>query len=147
MSFRFAYREGGDCVAPVKEYPAAGSKTFTKGEAVNLALGLLGNGAPAGTAFVGIANETISSATTEGDPVEVILALEDVVFEVDYTGSLKTSLTNADIGTVFDLDGGDPKKINLDDTTGGAWVVVGFDNDKGVAYVKLNAASRAAILG
>jgi len=147
MSFHFAYREGGDCVAPVKEYPAAGSKTFVKGEAVNLESGLLDNGAAADLAFVGVTNETVSSATVEGTPVEVILALEDVVFEVDYTGSVKTFLTNTDIGTAFDLDSLDPKKINLDDTTGGAWVVVGFDNDKGVAYVKLKAANRAAVLG
>jgi len=145
--FRFAYREGGDCVAPVKEYPAAASKTFTKGETVNLESGLLDNGAPADSAFVGVVNETISSATSEGDPVEVVLALEDVVFKVDYTGTSKTSLTNADIGTAFDLDASDGKKINLDDTTGGAWVVVGFDNDEGVAYVKLDASKRAAVLG
>lgn len=145
MSFQFAYR-GVTGIPRIKELPAAGSKTFTKGEPVNLESGLLDNGAAADSAFVGVVNETVSTSTTEGDSVEVILGDDETIFKVDYTGSSKTSLTNGDIGTAFDLSSGDNEKIDLDDSSDGAWVVVDYDNDNDVGYVKLLGTKRADIV-
>ena len=41
---------------------------------------------------------------TDGDKVEVILGLEDVVFIADYVGTTKTTLVGSDVGTAFNLD-------------------------------------------
>lgn len=144
MAFQFAYRTGGDCVAPVKTFPSADAKTWVKGEMANMENGLLDNGAAADSDIVGIVNAGFTAA--EGDPVEIVLALDDVVFKAPYTGTTKTSLDDGDIGTAFDYDAtGDG--INLDDTTDGMWVCVGYDNDAEVAFVKLLAAERADVVG
>ena len=146
--FKYLKREGGDPFAPVREYPGGASETFIKGDPVNMESGLLDPGVAADTAIVGICNEDIVlGAGDAGDMVEVILALPDVLFEVDYTAGSKTALADADIGTAFDLAAADPSNIDLDDVTGGAWVVVGYDNDRDVAIVRLLAAKRAAVVG
>lgn len=51
--------------------------------------------------------------------------------EVSYTGSTKTSLADTDLGTLFDLD--DAQTIDLDDTTGGFMLLVGYNNDVDLA--------------
>lgn len=142
--FRFLKRLGGDCVAPVLELPAKAAEAHKRGYAVNLETGLCTVATSADAAIVGVANENLTPAV-DGEKLEVILALDDVVFEVDYVGTTKTSLTNADIGTAFDMvAGGD--KINLDDTLDGMWVVIGFDNAAKKAHVVLSGAKRAPIL-
>jgi len=146
MAFQYSHRTGGDSVIPVKEFPSAASLTYTKGYTVALASGLITNGGAADTAVVGVVQDTISVATSAGDPVKVILALPDVVFKVNYVTGSKTSLADADIGTAFDLKSTALNKIDLDDTTDGAWVVVGYDNTAGVAYVKCLAAKKALVV-
>lgn len=144
MSFKFLKRLGGDCIAPVLELPVKANEAHVSGKAVNLETGLCTVGTTGDTAIVGVANETLT-ATVDGEKLEVVLALGDVVFEVDYVGTTKTSLTNADIGTAFNMVAtGD--KIDLDNTTGGMWVVVGFDNDAKKAHVVLSRTARAPIL-
>jgi hypothetical protein len=145
MAFRFLKRTGGDCIAPIKVIPGKNAEDFTRGEPINLESGLGCAAAAADSAIVGISNQTKVMAE-DGDTLEAVLALEDVVFRVGYITGTKTSLTNADIGTAFDLDATDNASINLDDTTGGMWVVVGFDNTLKTADVKLKAANRAAIV-
>lgn len=48
------------------------------------------------------------------------------ILTAKYTGSSKTSLTDADISKVYDLT--DDLTVNLDDTTGGCAFCVGYDN-------------------
>lgn len=147
--FEFAYRDGGDCVIPIKYLPADTGKTFLKGETVNVESGLLDNGAAADTAFAGIVNAPCGP-TSASDPVEVILALSDVVFRADYISSVptKTSVVDADLGTAFDLGAAAQSvNIDLDDTTGGAWVCVGYDNANKKIYVKCLASKRSAVAG
>lgn len=147
MAFRFHHVEGGG-VPPVREMPSAASKTWLAGYTANLESGLLDNGAAADVAFVGVVNEsaTVGSAG-EGTPIEVILAYDNVVFEVDYVTGTKKTLANSDIGTAFDLKSTALNKIDLDDTTGGAWVCVGYDNDKKTALVKCLGTKRAVVVG
>lgn len=134
--FQYRTRDGGDAVVPIIYLPAAASQTIPQGCPVEVDAGLINTGAAGDDAFVGVSNKAYTS-TTAGDLIELILALPDVIFEVDYVGSTKTSLTLADLGTAFDLSASDPTVIDLDDSTGGAWVCVGFDNTKKTALVKL----------
>jgi len=146
MAFQYSHRTGGDSVIPIKEFPSTENKTYVKGYTAALSSGLITNGGAADTAIVGVVQETIATATTAGDPVKVILALSDVIFKVDYVAGSKTSLTDADIGTAFDLKSTALNKIDLDDTTDGAWVVVDYDNTAGVAWVKCLAAKKSLVV-
>jgi hypothetical protein len=51
----------------------------------------------------------------------------DRIVTARYTGSSKTSVTDADISKVFDFS--TAQVIDLDDTTGGSCFCVGYDND------------------
>ena len=146
MAFSFYRRSGGDCVAPVKVLPAAGSQSFRRGDPVNHENGLCTVGAAADTAFVGIANETKTTAAA-GGTIEVVLGLPDVEFKVPYGGSTLKTLTDAYIGTAFDLGATDRGLINLDDTVGGAWIVVAYDNTAGTAIVVLDREKASVIVG
>lgn len=143
--FQFAYREGGSGVPVIKLFPITASEVLSKGEPVNLESGLLDAGAAADTEFVGICNHANAEAAA-GDLMEVILCDNNTVFKVDYITGNKTSLADSDIGTAFDLDSTDNTSIDLDDTTGGAWVIVDYDNDLGVAFVKCLSSKRADVV-
>lgn len=136
--FGFITRYGGDCVVPIKEFPV-GATPVVPGTPVVLANGVIEAGTADSTAFVGVANGT------DGDNVEVILGLEDVVFIADYVGTTKTTLAASDIGTAFNLDTAGTA-IDLDNTLNGTWVVVGFDNANKKALVKLAATAREIVI-
>lgn len=151
----FAYLEGGgNGVAPIRVFPSAAGLTWTKGFTANLESGVISNGAPADGAFVGVVNQTVAVATAAGDLIEVIEARSDVIFRVEAVIGTKTALANADIGTAFDLKSTALNKIDLDDTTGGAWVIVAFNNtykkNDGttciMAWVKCLAANRSVLV-
>lgn len=145
MAFEFAYMLGGG-VPAVKEIPVKASEAIVRGFPVNLESGLANVAAAADTAFAGIANESVTGTSAQ-EPVEVILCTANTVFRVNYTTGSKTSLNNADIGTAFDLKSGDLDNIDLDDTTGGAWIVIDYDNDLDVAYVVCDRDKAAVIAG
>lgn len=136
--FGFITRYGGDCVVPIKEFPV-GAAPVVRGTPVVLANGVIEAGAADSTAFVGVANGT------DGDNVEVILGLEDVVFIADYVGTTKTTLAASDVGTAFNLDTAGTA-IDLDNALNGTWVVVGFDNANKKALVKLAATAREIVI-
>lgn len=136
--FGFITRYGGDCVVPIKEFPV-GATPVVRGTPVVLANGVIEAGAADSTAFVGVANGT------DGDNVEVILGLEDVVFIADYVGTTKTTLAASDVGTAFNLDTAGTA-IDLDNALNGTWVVVGFDNANKKALVKLAATAREIVI-
>lgn len=146
---RFHHRETGDSVVPVILVPASDSVAYVAGGLGNLESGLLTLAAAADSAIVGVINETITTETSTTEEIEVIPALGDVVFIADvYTGGTKKTLTNADIGTAFDLYASDLTKVALDDTTGGMMVYVGgWDATAKTGLFKILAASRAAIVG
>lgn len=136
--FGFITRYGGDCVVPIKEFPV-GATPVVRGTPVVLANGVIEAGTADSTAFVGVANGT------DGDNVEVILGLEDVVFIADYVGTTKTTLAASDVGTAFNLDTAGTA-IDLDNALNGTWVVVGFDNANKKALVKLAATAREIVI-
>jgi hypothetical protein len=92
--------------------------------------------APTAATVVGIAQETVDN----GAICSVELVNQRLV-AADYVGSSKTSLANADLGKVFDIT--DDQEVNLDDTTGGVFLVVGYDNDRKLAYGYFTQASLA----
>lgn len=145
MAFKFAFR-GTEGVARMLYLPVAASQDIKKGDALEVDTGLINLGAPADDAFIGIAAQNADELAANTN-IEIIACDEETAFWVDYVGSTKTSLTNADLGTAFDLSAADPGAINLDDVTGGAWVCMGFDNGKAQALVKCLAAKRSGILG
>jgi hypothetical protein len=79
--------------------------------------------APSDYTVVGIALET-SVAT---DVIGFELVSDAPIITAKYTGSSKTSLTDADISKIFDIS--DDLTIDLDDTSGGTFMCVGYDND------------------
>lgn len=146
MAFEFYKRMAGG-VAPIKELPGKASEVIVKGDPVNLESGLLCVGAAADTAIVGIANESVTPTAAQ-EAVEVILAYPDVVFKVDFTNAgTKKTMANADIGTGFDLLSTDNGVLDPDDTTGGMWMLVGYDNTNLKAFVVLNQEAAAVIIG
>lgn len=58
-----------------------------------------------------------------------------------YTGGSKKTLTDADISKVFDVY--DSQTIDLDDTTGGCFFCVGYDNDLALIHFIVIPANRA----
>ncbi|MGE5631384.1 MAG: hypothetical protein ACM3TR_09845 [Caulobacteraceae bacterium] len=78
--------------------------------------------APSAGTVIGIC--TVAAAQSAVGEVELISGR---VLRAPYTGSTKTSLADTDFGTVFDLS--NSTTVNLDDTTGGCCVCVGYDNN------------------
>jgi len=89
--------------------------------------------AAAGT-IVGIALETVLADAM----VAVSIIKPEDIIEAIYTGSTKTSLADTDIGTAFDVTG--PTTVDLDDTTGGFCVCVGYNNTVNIIKFMIEAA-------
>jgi len=79
--------------------------------------------APTNYAVVGIALEDAIAT----DVIGFELVSNAPIITAKYTGSSKTSLTDADITKVFDIS--DAQTIDLDDTSGGTALCVDYDND------------------
>lgn len=77
--------------------------------------------------------------TDSGDTAK-IYPIGGEVLEVPYLSSAtKTSCDDDDLGTAFDVDvTSDEMTVDLDDTTGGILHLVGYDNDRQVAYVVID---------
>lgn len=108
-----------------------------EGDILAITSGLVGPLAAADSGVIGIAMAAVSS----GAEVPVLLLNSNSVVRVPYTGSTKTSLAAADrFGTAFDWNAAS-KKIDLDDTTGGIFRVVAYDNDNDTADVVVDASA------
>ena len=108
------------------------------GDIVAITAGLVGPLAEADSDIIGIA----IGDTDSGDDAAVLLLNPRSVIRVSYYSSTdtKTSLAAADrFGTLFDWDATEGK-MDLDDTTGGVFAVVNYDNDNDTADVCINAA-------
>jgi hypothetical protein len=93
--------------------------------------------APGDYTVVAIALETASAA----DVALFELISNAPIITAKYTGSSKTSLTDADITKVFDIS--DAQTIDLDDTTGGTALCVDYDNDLDLIHFIVYPADRA----
>lgn len=148
--FSLAYRLAGESVVPVKELPAANGKQFEIGEPVFLNSGLVDNMIHSTDGnFIGYCNRKIDSDTDEGDPVPVVLALSDVVMSVPFdqsAGQTKDELEDSDIGSGFHVKDGDNKLLDLDNTTNPPVVVIDYNNDEGIAYVKRSSTKSNAVV-
>jgi len=104
----------------------------------------LGNGAEAATTantasadvILGICYKTITVAAA--NQLTKYGANIDLIVTVPYTAGTKTSLTAADVGTLFQLTAGSAFNLDLDNTTNPFMEVVGFNNDAGTADVLLH---------
>lgn len=120
--------------APIaKRNKVAASKTIKEGDLVAINAGLL-EPAAKDSAVVGIANEpiTTTATVTDGDNIS-FTPITNIVVRLDYTGATKTSLTDADIGTAFNLK--DARTVDLDDSASGICTLVGYDNKNKTADV------------
>ncbi|MEC0265140.1 hypothetical protein [Paenibacillus anseongense] len=127
------YKGSVDGSAPVhKLMPVAANQTLKNGFVVvnstNRAAAA-GQAAADGTVY----GVTVNSITTTGTVGASDTVFVDVnpnsIYEFPYVGSTKTSLTDSDLGTTFDL-GANAYTVNLDDTTGGYFRCVGYSNTK-----------------
>jgi hypothetical protein len=102
-----------------------GTGGVTKGELVTISGTdvIEATDAPTAATIVGIAYET----GAEDAVVDVAIITPGMKIRADYVGTVLTALTDANLGSVFDLDNG--TTVDLDDTTGGCAFCVGYDND------------------
>lgn len=142
MAFQFAYTLDGDAPS-AKDFTLDTTNTPAIGDCVTLVSGKLQKatstttavlGAMVGANFVGI---TSGTGTTGQLPPTIGKVVADVeaVYRVDYVGTTKTSLSQADIGSSFNLS--DAEHLNLDGTSGSyaLFTVVDYDNTNKKAYV------------
>lgn len=112
-----------------------------EGDILAITSGLVGPLANGDSDIIGIAMGDAAS----GAEVPVLLLSPFSVIRVPFAGSTKKSLTAADrFGTLFDWDATN-KDLDLDDTTGGVFAVVNYNNvnptaGTGYADVCINAA-------
>ena len=102
-----------------------GSGGATKGDMVVISSGAVvkAAAAPSAATIIGIALET----GAQGAFIDVMQIKSGTRIRSEYTGSSKTSLADTDLLTAFDLT--DANTVNLDDTTGGPCVCIGYDNN------------------
>lgn len=106
----------------------AGSGGVSAGELVTIssATVITASGGESANTIVGIALEDADAT----DLVPVAVPEDGAIIQAEYTGISKTTLADTDIGTVFDVSDGET--VDLDDTTGGCCLCVGYNNDVGI---------------
>jgi hypothetical protein len=93
--------------------------------------------APGDYTVVAIALETADA--TEIAKFELVS--NSPIITAKYTGTSKTSLTDADISKLFDIS--DAQTIDLDDITGGTAFCVDYDNDLDLIHFIIHPPDRA----
>jgi len=126
-----------------KEWRVAASKTINEGDIVEIdeTSRYLQPASAGSETIVGVALESITTGAqvTPEDKIKFIPAT-GCVFRVKFTGTVKTTLADTDLGaTKFDLS--DAQTINLDDTTVGMCRVVGYNNTLGYADIIIDKAN------
>jgi hypothetical protein len=118
------------------------SQTIIAGDLIFISSGKGSKATAASTAIIGIALEAITTGAevTDADEISVLMINSKSVIRLDYAGVTKTSLTSADMWiTAFDITSA--QKVNLDDTTGGQCLVVGYDNTNETVDVIIKASA------
>lgn len=113
------------------------STAVVKGELLYDSSGAVAVAASSGTVatnILGVALENAAKSTKCS-----IESINGAIMEIDYkSGTTKTTFTDADLGTAYDVYvSSNNFYINLDDTTGGCLVLIGYDNDAKKAYVTI----------
>lgn len=130
MARRMVYKGSLDGSSPIyKQVPVNASQTILKGSIIVKATNKASVAAAAATAGTvwGVSNVDKSTGTTV-TAADVILAdlNPNSIYTIPYVGTTKTSVTAADVGTLFDIT--NAYTVDLDDTTGGFLECIGFDN-------------------
>ncbi len=88
-------------------------------------------GAQTDASILGLCIET----TTSGGTCKFV-PISNIVLEIDVnTSGTKTTFAAADLGTLYDMSvSSNDQMIDPDDTTGGWLKLVGYDNDRAVAF-------------
>lgn len=127
MGFTFRYSIGSDAVTPINDYATGG--TVPEGAAVKLnSNGKVVVVAP-GDAIFGISHGNdyaTGYAKVQSNP--------NAAYEVPYIGTTKNSLTDADLGKLFDVDA-TGTKLNLDASAPSQFKLLRYDNVRKVATV------------
>jgi hypothetical protein len=118
---KYRYNAHGLKTGNSVRFKKAAETVIKVNSAVTLASGLVVACDAGATSILGIAQ---AGAVADETEVDVILPVAGDLFECDFSGTTKTSIAQADVGTAFDLASGDPTTLNLDDTTGGQFVLV-----------------------
>lgn len=133
MARRGVYKGSTNGSAPIlKVMPVNASQAIKAGSVVVLSGGKLSVAAAAAAAgtVVGVAYQDYTSGGTVTDADEIKVDVNPAsIYEFPYSGTTKTSLTESDKGTVFDL-GANAYTVNLDDTTGGYFLCQGYNNTR-----------------
>lgn len=135
------YRGSLDGSSPIyKQVPVNASQTIYKGSIVVKSSGkasVAADAASAGTVWGVAAEDITTGASVDADDVVMIDVNPNSIYEMPHnTTGTKTSLTNEDIGKVFDLLG-NAYTADLDDTTGGFLECVGYtDRNTMIAQIK-----------
>lgn len=114
-----------------------GSGGVVKGDMCVLSSNTFVKAAAAATVLTVVAVALETAAATAVAKFELV---GNRIVSAKYTGSSKTSLTDADISKVFDFS--DSQTVNLDDTTGGSCFCVDYDNDLDLIHFIVTPAQR-----
>ena len=132
MAFEFAYQLDGNASPAVKKFNCAEAAGVSSGDLLKLVDGEVELATVGGGNLIGFA----LNDADEDENVSVIVA-RDTVMRVPYSGTTKTTLTTADIGTFFNIND-TADELDLD-ATGGNLYLVGYDDsrDTSVAFVMI----------
>ena len=132
MAFEFAYQLDGNASPSVKKFNCAEADGVSRGDLLKLVDGEVELATVGGGNLIGFA----LNDADEDENVSVIVA-RDTVMRVPYSGTTKTTLTTADIGTFFNIND-TADELDLD-ATGGNLYLVGYDDsrDTSVAFVMI----------
>ncbi len=140
--WQFAKRDTGTGVPPVSRIRVNDSQTIVAGDLLIISAKKASKAGAAAAidTILGVAAEAITTTTaTDASIISYYPAQADMVWRAQYlTTGTKTSFTDADLNTVYDIDAN--TKINPDDTTGGFCELVGYNNTDKVAFVRIIAA-------
>lgn len=141
MAFSFAYRLIGPADPQYRTFTVGVGKQVKYGDLVKLSSGAI-EAAATGDTVVGVVVNAAPYTYPGANPqtltqAKVIIPL-DCVFEVDYIGTSKKTLTDSDIGESFDLATGEAGVIDLDSKSNGDVRIIDFDNTRKKAFVTIN---------
>jgi hypothetical protein len=106
------------------------NQTIVDGDLIVISSGKGSKAGAAASAIFGIAKGAITTGgtVTADDAIPVMPINEKSVLRMGYSGSTNTSVDASEMyTTAYDITD-TTQKVNLDDTTGGMMLIVGYDN-------------------
>lgn len=138
---RMVYRGSNDGSSPIyRKVPVNANQAIVKGSIVVKATNkasVAAAAASAGTVWGVAAESKTTGGTVTAEDVILIDVNPNSIYEMPHnTTGTKTSLTDSDIGTVFDL-GSNAFTANLDDTTGGFLECTGYSAERKTIFAQV----------